>query len=66
MTTITDGFGNYWDSICPRCGEDSITIVRPGKVQCDSEKCYQLDQKEKEETIKEFKDLGLRPPEFSY
>ena len=31
---ITDGFGNYWSIICPDCGEESMEIVRPGKVQC--------------------------------
>lgn len=33
-TTLDDGFGNRWSSICPNCGKDSMSIVRPGKVQC--------------------------------
>lgn len=40
MSTLEDGFGNAWDSKCPTCGEESMSLVRPGKVQCDSEKCY--------------------------
>jgi hypothetical protein len=31
---ITDGFGNFWSKTCPMCHEDSMEIVRPGKVQC--------------------------------
>lgn len=32
--TITDGFGNRWSRRCPDCGELSMEVVRPGKVQC--------------------------------
>ena len=31
---VSDGFGSIWDLRCPNCGEDSIQVVRPGKVQC--------------------------------
>lgn len=42
--TIEDGFGNAWSITCPRCGDDSMSVVRPGKVQCDSDKCYLMDR----------------------
>lgn len=32
--TIEDGFGNAWSITCPTCGQDTMEIVRPGKVQC--------------------------------
>ena len=32
--TIDDGFGSVWSAWCCRCGEKSMSIVRPGKVQC--------------------------------
>ena len=31
---ISDGFGNYWSAICPECGQRTMQVVRPGKVQC--------------------------------
>ena len=31
---ITDGFGNYWSPWCYRCGDKTMRVVRPGKVQC--------------------------------
>lgn len=31
---LDDGFGNQWPKTCPDCGEQSMQIVRPGKVQC--------------------------------
>jgi ssDNA-binding Zn-finger/Zn-ribbon topoisomerase 1 len=31
---IDDGFGNAWSMWCPECGKKSMSIVRPGKVQC--------------------------------
>ena len=32
--TIEDGFGNAWSAYCPECGQKTVSIVRPGKVQC--------------------------------
>jgi hypothetical protein len=32
--TIEDGFGSGWSKRCPECGELSMEVVRPGKVQC--------------------------------
>ena len=32
--TIEDGFGGEWSAWCPRCGCKSMSVVRPGKVQC--------------------------------
>ena len=32
--TISDGFGSIWSAFCPTCGEQSMEVVRPGKVQC--------------------------------
>ena len=40
--TISDGFGSVWGAYCPTCGEKSMSVVRPGKVQCDSKKCYDI------------------------
>ena len=31
---IEDGFGNVWSARCPDCGELTMVVVRPGKVQC--------------------------------
>ena len=31
---ITDDCGGYWSIRCPMCGQDTMEIVRPGKVQC--------------------------------
>ena len=31
---ITDGEGNFWSRRCPSCGKDTMSVVRPGKVQC--------------------------------
>lgn len=42
--TIEDGFGSSWSITCPHCGDDSMSVVRPGKVQCDSSKCYLMDR----------------------
>ncbi len=33
---IEDGFGSGWSAWCPMCGEESMSIVRPGKVQCNN------------------------------
>ena len=32
--TLDDGFGSQWSNKCPNCGDFSMQIVRPGKVQC--------------------------------
>ena len=32
---ISDDFGNTWSAYCPNCGNKSMSVVRPGKVQCD-------------------------------
>lgn len=31
---LKDGFGNQWSPRCPECGDKTVEIVRPGKVQC--------------------------------
>jgi hypothetical protein len=31
---ITDGHGGRWSRTCPRCGKDTMHVVRPGEVQC--------------------------------
>lgn len=31
---IYDGFGSAWSSTCPECGQKTMEVVRPGKVQC--------------------------------
>jgi len=31
--SITDDY-SYWSKRCPRCGRNSMQVVRPGKVQC--------------------------------
>ena len=51
--TISDDLGSSWSAWCPECREKSMVIVRPGKVQCDSEKCYEA---------KKQKDSGKLPP----
>ena len=33
---IEDGFGNVWSAWCPECGQKTMCIVRPGKVQCNN------------------------------
>lgn len=33
--TVSDGFGSTWSATCMTCGNKSISVVRPGKVQCD-------------------------------
>ena len=32
---ISDGSGGMWSAICPQCGEKSMVVVRPGKIQCN-------------------------------
>jgi len=34
--TIDNGFGNVWSAYCPICGKKTMSIVRPGKVQCSN------------------------------
>ena len=31
---ITDGFGNYWHSHCPKCGKQTMEVLRPGDARC--------------------------------
>ena len=31
---IGDGYGNTWNVRCPECNQDTMEVVRPGKVQC--------------------------------
>jgi peptidyl-tRNA hydrolase len=31
---IEDGFGNAWSKICPKCGKESMAVVRPGDARC--------------------------------
>jgi hypothetical protein len=33
---IEDGFGSAWSKRCPTCGENTMQVVRPGKVQCSN------------------------------
>ena len=33
---IQDGLGSVWSAYCPVCKEKSMSVVRPGKVQCDN------------------------------
>lgn len=33
--TIEDGFGSAWSAVCPECGLRTMSVVRPGKVQCN-------------------------------
>lgn len=33
--TITDGFGSTWLKRCPECKKNTMSVVRPGKVQCN-------------------------------
>ena len=43
---LDDGFGNRWSAWCPTCGQKSMSIVRPGKVQCNSDECNQPEPAE--------------------
>lgn len=36
---IDDGFGNKWVNHCCKCGQATLEVVRPGKVQCHSDVC---------------------------
>ena len=31
---IEDGFGSTWSIQCPECKNETMQVVRPGKVQC--------------------------------
>ncbi len=31
---VEDGHGAMWSAHCPECGEKTMHVVRPGKVQC--------------------------------
>ena len=33
--TITDDY-QTWSKTCPMCGQDTMQVVRPGKVQCSN------------------------------
>ena len=33
--TITDDY-QVWSKTCPMCGQDTMQVVRPGKVQCSN------------------------------
>ena len=33
---ISEGLGSVWSAYCPKCKEKSMSVVRPGKVQCDN------------------------------
>lgn len=33
-SVIEDGFGSSWSAWCPECGKKTMSVVRPGKVQC--------------------------------
>ena len=33
---ISDGLGSVWSAYCPVCKEKSMSVVRPGKVQCEN------------------------------
>ena len=33
---ISDGLGSVWSAYCPVCKAKSMSVVRPGKVQCDN------------------------------
>lgn len=33
--TISDGFGSSWSAYCCMCGQKTMFVVRPGKVECD-------------------------------
>jgi hypothetical protein len=35
-TVIEDGFGSYWDKVCPTCQQPTMQVVRPGKVRCSN------------------------------
>lgn len=34
IDAISDGFGSTWSAYCPRCGEKTMQIVRPGQAEC--------------------------------
>ena len=34
ILTVADGCGGLWARRCPDCGQDTMVVVRPGKVQC--------------------------------
>jgi hypothetical protein len=34
--TIEDGFGSEWSAWCPMCHQKSMSVVRPGKAQCNN------------------------------
>ena len=38
---LDDGCGNRWSEWCPTCKQKTMSIVRPGKVQCNSDECNQ-------------------------
>jgi len=38
---LDDGHGSQWSAWCPTCGHKTMVIVRPGKVQCNSDECNQ-------------------------
>lgn len=31
---IEDGFGSIWSITCPKCGRNSMQVIRPGEAQC--------------------------------
>lgn len=33
--TEEDGCGSVWSAFCPECNRKTISVVRPGKCQCD-------------------------------
>lgn len=34
LDMITDGYGSFWSVTCLECGQDTMHVVRPGRVQC--------------------------------
>ena len=34
LNNLKDGYGNAWKKTCPECKQDTMEIIRPGKVQC--------------------------------
>ena len=42
---MDDGHGSQWSAWCPTCGHKTMVIVRPGKVQCNSDQCNQREPK---------------------
>src|SRR3990167_4551624 len=59
---IVDGFGSVWSQRCPACKKLSMSVVRPGKVQCDSEKCNtpESDEGNSRESCSPPSSAGLR------